>query len=115
MAESVRTAMISTCKELELFPPPPLKKGPLIVEDEDCAYEDCTAPLPVIGQRLYNDNQKRLAYGECEGRAQQKTLVLTALFLTDFAEFAGMTTPPFSPTARSMLSDFAISVAKWMD
>jgi hypothetical protein len=115
MAESVRNAMISTCKELELFPPPPaLMKGPVVNED-DCAYEDCTAPLPVIAQRLYNDSEQRLLYGECEGRAKQKTLLLTAFFITDFIEHIGIATPPLSPTARSMLSDFATSVAEWGD
>lgn len=112
MAESVRSAMIGTCKELELFPPPPMPKG-YGVEEEDCAYEDCTAPLPVIAQRLYNDSEQRLLYGECEGRAQQKTLLLTAFFITEFVEDAGIAAPPLALTARSMLSDFATAVAEW--
>lgn len=112
VAESVRNAMINTCKELELFPPPPLAKE-LAVDEKDCAYEDCTAPLPVIAQRLYNDSEQRLLYGECEGRAQQKIQLLTSLFITDFAEDAHVATPPLSPTAQSMLSDFAASVADW--
>merc|ERR1719379_2296693 len=104
--------MISTCKELALFPPPTMAEG-FEIDEEDCAYEDCTAPFPLIAQRLYNDTEQRLSYDKCEGRAQQRILLLTALFITDFAENACVIAPQLSETAQSMLSDFAASVADW--
>merc|ERR1712232_492227 len=42
MAESVRNSMMSNCRQLGVFPPLPRPVG---VDDDDCAYEDASAPL----------------------------------------------------------------------
>jgi len=52
MRESVRNVMISTLKALDIFPPAELATH---VDDDGCNYEDMSAPLPLITQRLYND------------------------------------------------------------
>merc|ERR1712216_295897 len=40
MTESVRNAIVATCRELQLWPPQPAPAGVL---DDDCAYEDTSA------------------------------------------------------------------------
>jgi len=52
MRESGRNVMISTFKALDIFPPAELASH---VDNGDCNYEDMSAPLPLIAQRLYSD------------------------------------------------------------
>eukprot|EP00929_Paragymnodinium_shiwhaense_P119615 TRINITY_DN91518_c0_g1_i1.p1 TRINITY_DN91518_c0_g1~~TRINITY_DN91518_c0_g1_i1.p1 ORF type:complete len:334 (+),score=61.55 TRINITY_DN91518_c0_g1_i1:53-1054(+) len=104
MVETVRNAMRGLFKQLDMFPPP---SPPVGISDEDCSYEDVTEPLPVIAQRLYNDEVRRLhdvagAYGpRLERRA------LTAAFIVDFAEGAGRVLPTMPETQQMMLREFA--------
>merc|ERR1719375_445297 len=56
MNESVRNAMVAAFRELGLWPPSPAPEG---VADDDCDFEDLAAPIPVIAQRIYNDEAHR--------------------------------------------------------
>lgn len=103
MAESVRNAMLGMFQALGMFPPAPPPPG---IGDDDCSYEDVAAPLPVIAQRLYNDQARRVSDttgGPC--RLQQRAM--TAAFLVDFADGVGAKLPPMSETQQSMLKEFA--------
>jgi hypothetical protein len=125
MTESVRNSMIGTCQALGVFPPMPPPAG--IVMD-DCAYEDASAPLPDIAQRLYNDQARRLGEGDVWGssassdpdgpgdasvgqRLQRRAM--TAAFLVDFAEGVGVALPTMSDTQEAMLQDFAQRIEEW--
>lgn len=109
MVESVRNSMISTCRELDLFPP---AEPPADLDDDDCSYEDVSAPLPVIAQRLYNDQVRRCADGKSSmSRLQQRAL--TAAYLVDFASEHSVPLPPMSETHQAMLSEFAARTAEW--
>jgi len=57
MAEGIRNAMRGMLQALGMFPPSPPPHG---IEDDDCSYEDTEASLPVIAQRLYNDQVRRI-------------------------------------------------------
>lgn len=56
VAESARNMMVATVKGLGLFPPNPSIDG---IDADDCSYEDASASLPVIAQRLFNDQVRR--------------------------------------------------------
>merc|ERR1719375_1993474 len=56
MNESVRNAMVAAFRELGLWPPSPTPAG---VGASDCDFEDLSAPIPVIAQRIYNDEARR--------------------------------------------------------
>lgn len=108
MAESVRNAMMGMFQALEMFPPSP---APRDVPDDDCAYEDVTAPLPDIAQRLYNDQARRVmdttgGPSRLEGRA------LTAGFIVDFADAAGVALPETPATQLAMLEELAKRTAE---
>jgi len=103
MRESVRNVMISTFKALDIFPPAELA---IHVDDGDCNYEDVSAPLPIIAQRLYNDQACRLcnAIGEHCGVQRQAN---TAAFLVDFASESDVKLPPMPEMQEEILRDFA--------
>jgi len=103
MAESVRNAMIGMFQALEMFPPAPPPAG---VEDDDCAFEDVSAPLPVIAQRLYNDKARRVS-DTTGGLGRLEQRAMTAAFLVDFTDEAGVKLPPLPETQASMLKEFA--------
>lgn len=102
MSESVRNAMISMFQALDMFPPAQPPDG---IDDDDCSYEDVSAPLSVIAQRLYNDQARRV----CDtngGPILLERRAMTAAFIIDFAVVAGVTLPPMSETQQSMLKEF---------
>jgi len=103
MAESVRNAMIGMFQALEMFPPAPPPRG---VEDDDCAFEDVSAPLPVIAQRLYNDQARRVS-DTTGGPGRLERRAMTAAFIVDFTDEAGVKLPPMPETQASMLKEFA--------
>lgn len=119
MAESVRNSMIGTCKELGVFPPSPPPTG---VKGDDCAFEDASAPLPVIAQRLFNDQVRRNGAGNDTGTVTIEAGALgfrllrramTAAYLVDFASEIGATLPQMPETYRAMFQDFAARAAEW--
>lgn len=107
MVESVRNAMQSMFQAMDMFPPAP---GPEGVDDEDCAYEDLAAPLPVVSQRLYNDQVRRLTDSSGGlGRLEQRAK--TAAFIVDFAEACQVPLPPMPETQREMFQELLTRVA----
>lgn len=115
IAESYRNMMIATCKGLGLFPP---LAAPDAVSEDDCSYEDVSAPLPCIGQRLYNDQVRRdyhdahiATRGQRPGRLQRRAM--TAAYLVDFAHCSGITLPPVPETYQEMLQEFSARTAEW--
>mmetsp|Transcript_468 Transcript_468/g.1539 ORF Transcript_468/g.1539 Transcript_468/m.1539 type:complete len:322 (+) Transcript_468:106-1071(+) len=108
LAESARNAMIAQFQALELWPPVP----PPAVEDEDCAYQDVSAPLPVVAQRLYNDQVRRV----CDTSGVLSGLEVrarTASFLIDFAQAVGMPLPETNNTHADLMKELAVSVSAW--
>merc|ERR1711990_1328763 len=95
--------MIATVKGLGLFPPSSTPEG---ISEEDCCYEDATAPLPVIAQRLYNDSLRRQR-DECSSTRRLQRRSMTAAFLVDFAYHAGVTLPEIPETYQTLLQEFA--------
>jgi len=107
MVESVRNAMQSMFQAMDMFPPAPAPEG---VDDDDCAYEDLAAPLPVVAQRLYNDQVRRLTDSSGGlGRLDQRAK--TAAFIVDFAEACQVPLPPMPETQREMLQELLARVA----
>lgn len=139
MLESVRNAMISTCRALEVFAPP--GPAPHSVEPTDCAFEDTSVSLEVIAQRLFNDEMRRragipggmdavapppAAHGGAaeeeggEGAVASMRLgsrllrrARTASFLVDFAREAGAPLPKMPEAYEAMLEEFASRAAEW--
>eukprot|EP00927_Polykrikos_kofoidii_P051518 TRINITY_DN45313_c0_g1_i1.p1 TRINITY_DN45313_c0_g1~~TRINITY_DN45313_c0_g1_i1.p1 ORF type:complete len:376 (+),score=48.22 TRINITY_DN45313_c0_g1_i1:53-1180(+) len=103
MVESVRNAMMGMFKALDMFPP---RIPPTGIDDEDCAYEDVTAPLPIIAQRLYNDEARRLT-DTTGGPGRLEKRASTAAFVVDFAEVIGVQLPPIPETQHCMLKEFS--------
>lgn len=103
VAESARNMMIATVKGLGLFPPSPAPAG---ISEEDCCFEDASAPMPVIAQRLYNDYVRR-ERDECSHKRRLQRRSLTAAFLVDFAYEAGVTLPTIPETYQTLLQEFA--------
>mmetsp|Transcript_66929 Transcript_66929/g.160280 ORF Transcript_66929/g.160280 Transcript_66929/m.160280 type:complete len:327 (+) Transcript_66929:83-1063(+) len=109
LAESARNAMIATFQALELWPPSPPPPG---VDEEDCAYQDVSAPLPEVAQRLYNDSVRRLmdTNGVLQGL---EVRARTASFMIDFAQAIGIPLPETSGTHAELMKEFAASVSAW--
>merc|ERR1712032_904570 len=99
VSESNRNSMISTCKEVGMFPPLP----PPAIDDADCSYEDCSVSFTMIAQRLYNDEVRRL----CDSACQLKLRAMTAAFIVDFAEQMGAALPQMSEDNLSVPREFA--------
>ncbi|CAJ1388616.1 unnamed protein product [Effrenium voratum] len=111
MVEGVRNAMMAAFQRLELWPPMPPPGG---IEDDDCCYEDVNSDLPVIAQRLYNDDVRRLMAVPCDGAAspwQQRAF--TAAFIVDFAEEVGVPCLPMPPTQKEMIEEFALRLEEF--
>lgn len=111
IAEGVRSSMVATCQRLELWPP---SSEPAGVQDSDCSFEDVTAPLPVIAQRLYNDDRRRHAFtpGK-DGLNPMRRQAMMAIFITEFALAAGISLPSAPETYDVMLSEFNAQAAEW--
>jgi hypothetical protein len=111
MAESVRSAMLATCQLLEQWPPSPSPAG---VADDDCAFEDVSADIPVIAQRLYNDEQRRQRLAPGSGDFDpMKRRAMMATFIVEFATAAGAPLPESSTTYGVMLADFKARALEW--
>jgi len=111
MAESVRSAMIATCQTLELWPPSPTPAG---ITGDDCAFEDVSAPLPVIAQRLYNDEQRRSHLTPHKSDMDpMKRRGMMASYIVEFALAAGTAIPPVPTTFDMMLSEFREQAMVW--
>jgi len=95
--------MISTFQVLDIFPPAQLATH---VDDGDCNYEDVSAPLLVITQRLYNDQVRRVcdAIGEHSRVERQSN---TAAFLVDFASESDVKLPAMPQMQQDILTEFA--------
>jgi len=112
MSEAIRSGMKATLMQLELWPPTSHLFGDTTVDENDCAYEDMSEPLPVIAQRCFNDDQRRTRdprFSEVHRR------MVTASFLVDFAVAAGMELNTMPETQQIMLSDFTRQVEDWTD
>eukprot|EP00405_Crypthecodinium_cohnii_P017838 CAMPEP_0206459402 /NCGR_PEP_ID=MMETSP0324_2-20121206/24152_1 /ASSEMBLY_ACC=CAM_ASM_000836 /TAXON_ID=2866 /ORGANISM="Crypthecodinium cohnii, Strain Seligo" /LENGTH=309 /DNA_ID=CAMNT_0053930941 /DNA_START=80 /DNA_END=1009 /DNA_ORIENTATION=+ len=106
MQESVRNAMMGLFQTLDMFPPSPPPPG---IDDDDCCYEDVEAPLPVVSQRLYNDQARRLG-SDCGGPGFLQQRAKTAAFIVDFAEESEVKLPPIPETQQSMLREISTRV-----
>merc|ERR1719409_1941295 len=103
--------MTATCQLLELWPPSPV---PANVSDDDCAFEDVSAPMPVIAQRLYNDERRRRRLTSCDGDLDpMRRLALMASFIVEFAAAAGVTLPELPITYEMMLVEFKQQTVEW--
>jgi hypothetical protein len=111
-AEGVRSAMIATCQRLELWPPSPAPTG---VQECDCSFEDVSAPLPMIAQRLYNDEKRRRSFflGKDGGTDPMRRQAMMAIFITEFALAAGASLPAAPETYEGMLQEFYAQAAEW--
>jgi len=110
MVESVRNSMIATVQRLELWPPSCGIDG---VDADDCSYEDVSAPLCHIAQRLYNDENRRQRPLGLGAPCQLKQRAITATFIVDFAVACGVELPAMSETLAGMRADFATRVMEW--
>lgn len=90
-----------------MFPPAPALVA-VNIDEDDCSWEDVSAPLPIIAQRLYNDEVRRLL--DLSGSTSRlKRRALTASFIGEFAEETGAVVNPTMPeTYASMLRDFSV-------
>jgi len=109
--ESVRSAMVGACKELGLF------ESHAEVEDylssHECDWENVSVSLPLIAQRLFEDDSRRRSKDANNERTQQR-LLATATFLVDFADQAGVSLPQMSETHRKRLKSFRKRVKEWV-
>eukprot|EP00434_Breviolum_minutum_P031480 symbB.v1.2.027841.t1/scaffold2889.1/size67885/4 len=94
-SESMRSAMVARCQQLDLWPPIPAPDG-IEASDVDCSKD--TSSLFAMAQRLYNQDQQR--------NASSTRLLSTASFLADFAFEAGLPTPPFFLTRDPVTEKF---------
>jgi len=111
VAESARKIMVSTCKELDLFPPSPSPSG---VAHTDCRYEEEGTVLEVA-MRLYNDQAARLAEESEHGVSSMYFKVRTASFLLDVAEVAGVPLPPVPALCHESVEKFRSRAQEWKD
>lgn len=107
MSESVRSGIVATCRELSLWPPPPSAES---IDQDDCSFEDTTAPLPVIAQRAYNDEARREREQVLQPLLRR---TVTASFIVDFVVDAGMVMPALSDVHQNMLQEFMARVEEW--
>lgn len=110
-AESTRSAMVCVCREFEMWPPLPPREE---VDADDCMYE-IPAPVPIMAQRLYNDELRRRQAaeesGSSDGMDAGRRLAATASFLVDFAVAAHFEVPCVSTS--SLVEDFRARAAEW--
>lgn len=108
--ESTRNVMKATLTGLSMWPPPSRPEG---VEEDDCSYEDVSAPLAAIAQRLYNDEHLSNSDGNGERAKQLRQRAKAAFFIVDFAEGISAPIPEMPETHRSMLDEFTERVKEW--
>lgn len=111
MGEGVRNSLRVTCQQLGLWPPRPSPEG---IDASDCSYSDVSASLPVLAQRLYNDEQRRAFVAIGGGGVDlEHARAATSSFLVDFAHEAGVPLPAMPAKHEALLRSFAKSVAEW--
>ncbi|CAJ1419914.1 unnamed protein product [Effrenium voratum] len=103
MAEGVRAGIVATCQEMGLWP------SNADVPEDDCSFQDTSAPLPVIAQRAFNDQKRR----EEELLQPLQRKATTASFIVDFFTEAGLQLPSLSENHRDMLDEFMKRVEEW--
>lgn len=104
MAESMRNAMMGMFRALDMFPP---ERPPSAVLEDDCGYEDTSAPLEEIAQRLYNDEVRRI----CDSAGSSERRAKTSTFIVDFASSINVPLPDPPETQQHMLKELAERVA----
>merc|ERR1711933_657411 len=110
MTESVRNGIVATFRQLGLWPPTP---PPAHVSDDDCAWQDTSAPLLEIAQRTFNDDSRR----GCDQLLRPLQLqATTASFIVDFAADVGTASELASPTDmhKEQLAEFMLRVDEWL-
>jgi hypothetical protein len=115
MMESVRNAMVAAFREVDLWPPPVQISG---IDEEDCDFEDLSAPIPAIAQRAYNDEVRRnrdAVSGGGAGFGQSFRKATTASYLVDFACEVKAPLPSSSSSSRhaAMLHEFGANLERW--
>jgi hypothetical protein len=108
MAETARNAAVATCRRLDLWPPANTPAGVL---ETDCSYEDMSAPLDVIAQRLFNDEARRERGDSETGRLARRAM--TASYLVDFAHEIRVPLPPVPETYEAMMEELAMRAQEW--
>lgn len=107
MRESARNSMIASCKAADFFPPVP---APTSVDDKDCSWDEVgLASVPVIAQRLFNDELRRVHDRRDLMRAK------TASFIVDFASETGAELPEPTTECTDMLQQFHRELSVWAD
>lgn len=101
--ESTRAALAARVRELELWPPVPAPEG---VDEKDCDYRDMTAPLPVLAQRLCNDEATR--------SEETSRRLSTASFLADFGYESGVAQPEDCRMIDPIIEEFDARCVEWM-
>jgi len=109
VSESIRKMLVTTCKELGMFPPSP---PPAFVGENDCAYFMVSASFPAIAQRLYNNEVRNLCE-QTDGVGRAYVQARTASFLLDVAESASVSLPAVSQESERLLAEFKERVAEW--
>lgn len=98
MREAVFKSLCSTCQSVDLWPPTSTKILP-----DDRAYEDTTAPLEDVAQRLYNFVQWRKSEGQQEVHQRR---ALAASFVLEFGLEHGLEKGEPDEDSERMLMQF---------
>lgn len=109
MAETVRNAMVTTCKRLEAWPPELPEENTLTAED---LYPQSlltgalidSLSFPVVAQRLFDEE---------EVRATQRRVARTAAFLVEFMEDLNVPRPALAETLQRRLARFSELADAW--
>ncbi|CAE8695718.1 unnamed protein product, partial [Polarella glacialis] len=122
LSESVRSAVLATCRRLCLWPPEPWPEG---IEASDCCYEDLSSTMDVIAQRAWNDEVRRKSTTQLRSGAESYPKesggisalgrrALTASYLVDFAaNCSGMALPPVPAIFPAMLAELEARAAEF--
>lgn len=106
LREAVFKSLCSTCNSLDLWPPH--KTG---VPPDDVMYQDTSAPLEELAQRLYNFVQwRRAATGEEERNTR---LSLAASFVLEFGLEHGLAKGDPDEAPQNMLMEFLARVKEY--
>lgn len=121
MAETVRNAMVSTCKRLDCWPPhpallpreEPVRAPPLLLKGaarSGCATrmsssdDKVAVPFPIRAQRLFEED---------EVRGEQRRVARTAAFLVEFMAELAVPQPDLAEGLGRKLQDFTAEAAHW--
>lgn len=116
MSESVRNAMVATCRKMDLWPPPPSLLSSAV--DMGASRWADALPVPLLAHRLYEEDIARRtadeggAGVEDQGAAAARA-ARTAAFLVDFAAENGVRQPEMAEAQARRLSDFSAHAAEW--